>query len=53
MTPHPQGAPKKSSSTLLIVVLVVGGLAALCCVGSLAAIAVPNFIKFGGRAKQA
>jgi type IV pilus assembly protein PilA len=55
MTPMPpQGAPPKSNQNLvLIIVLAVGGLSLLCCVGTLAAIAVPNFIKFGARSKQA
>lgn len=54
MTPMtPQGAPQKSNTnTVLVVVLVVGGLSLLCCVGGLAAIAVPNFLKFNVRAKQ-
>ena len=52
MTPmNPQGPPKKSN-TVLIVVLAVGGLCMLCCVGTIAAIAVPNFLKFGARSKQ-
>jgi type IV pilus assembly protein PilA len=55
MTPmQPQGAPQKSNTNLvLIIVLAVGGLSLLCCVGTLAAIAVPNFLKFGARSKQA
>ena len=55
MTPMPpQGAPPKSNQNLvLIIVLAVGGLSLLCCVGTLAAIAVPNFLKFGARSKQA
>ena len=51
MTP-PVGAPKKSNN-VLIVVLVVGGLCMFCCVGTIALIAVPNFIKFSARSKQA
>lgn len=51
---QPQGAPQKSNtSTVLLVVLAVGGLSLICCVGTLAAIAVPNFIKFNVRARQA
>ncbi len=55
MTPmNPQGgAQKPKSNSVLIVVLVVGGLFMFCCVGSVAVIAVPNFIKFGARSKQA
>ncbi len=54
MTPMtPPGPQKSKSSTVLLVVLAVGGLSAICCIGTLAAIAVPNFIKFGARAKQA
>ena len=55
MTPMPpQAAPPKSNQNLvLLIVLVVGGLSLLCCVGTLAAIAVPNFLKFGARSKQA
>ena len=48
----PQGAPKKSTATIIIVVVIVGGLAALCCIGTLAAIAIPNFIRFQARSKQ-
>lgn len=48
----PQGAPQKSSSVMLVV-LAVGAVCGLCCVGTLAAVAVPNFIKFGARSKQA
>lgn len=56
MTPmsSPGAPPKKSNTTsIIIVVVVVGGLAALCCVGTLAAIAIPNFLKFQARSKQA
>lgn len=56
MTPMspPQGAPqKKSTMTVLIIVLIGGGLAMVCCMGMLAAIAIPNFIKFQARSKQA
>ena len=56
MTPNaPQGdAPKKKMSTTAIVLIVlgVGGGAMLCCVSTLAAIAIPNFIKFQARSKQ-
>lgn len=48
----PQGAPKKSTATIIIIVVIVGGLAALCCIGTLAAIAIPNFIRFQARSKQ-
>jgi type IV pilus assembly protein PilA len=36
----------------LVIVLIVGGLATCCIVGVLAAIAIPNFIKFQAKAKQ-
>lgn len=55
MTPmnSPQGAPqKKSTAVVLLIVLGAGGLAMVCCIGMLAAIAIPNFIKFNFRAKQ-
>lgn len=56
MTPTtPQGeAPKKKMSTTAIVLIVlgVGGGAMLCCISTLAAIAIPNFIKFQARSKQ-
>ncbi len=55
MTPmnSPQGAPqKKSTAAVLLIVLGAGGLAMLCCIGMLAAIAIPNFIKFGSKSKQ-
>lgn len=56
MTPmnSPQGAPqKKSTAVVLLIVLGAGGLAMVCCIGMLAAIAVPNFLKFNVRARQA
>ncbi|MCA2978419.1 MAG: hypothetical protein INH37_09065 [Myxococcaceae bacterium] len=47
-------APAKKANTALILALVLGGGLTLCCVvGILAAIAVPNFIKFKARSKQA
>jgi type IV pilus assembly protein PilA len=53
MTPMtPPGAPRNSKMTMLIVVLVLGGLSVVCCIGTLAAIAIPNFIKFGAKSKQ-
>lgn len=55
MTPAtPQGAaPKKLSTTaIVLIVLAVGGVASLCCISMLAAIAVPNFVKFQARSKQ-
>ena len=51
MTPSmmpPSQQPQKQM-TALVIVLVVGGVAALCCIGTLAAIAVPNFLKFKSR----
>src|SRR5687767_8521029 len=53
MTPQGNGGQPKKSSAVLIVLLVVGGLAFVCCFGSVALIAVPNFLKFGVRSKQA
>jgi type IV pilus assembly protein PilA len=54
MTPmSPQGGPPKSSSTtVLIIALAVAGASLLCCVGGLAVIAVPNFMKFNVKSKQ-
>lgn len=47
-----QGAPAKKSSTLVVlVVLLVGGLSLLLCVGSVAAMVLPGFMK-SPRAKQ-
>lgn len=49
--PMPAPAPAKKSSTGIIIAVV--GVALLCpCIGILAAIAIPNFIKFQGKAKQ-
>lgn len=58
MTPNPMPAPapapggKKSSTVVVIIAVVVGALALCCGVGVLAAIAVPNFIRFESRSKQ-
>ncbi len=56
MTPNtPQGVPEKkkmSTTAIVLIVLAIGGGAALCCIGTLAAIAVPNFMKFQARSKQ-
>lgn len=50
----PQGAPQKSNTTtVVLIVLAVGGVSLFCCVATLAAIAVPNFVKFNVRARQA
>lgn len=53
MTPQPQPPEKKGLSTLVII-LIIGGVALFgCCIlGTLAAIAVPNFMKFQARSKQ-
>lgn len=48
---NPHGGPQQRSS-IVSVVIVVGGVAVLCCVGSMA-IALPNFLRFNVRAKQA
>ena len=47
---NPHEAPRRSS--LATVAIVVGGVAVMCCLGSVA-IALPNFLKFNVRAKQA
>jgi ribosomal protein S27E len=46
------GAQAKSSFPVWIVVLIVLGVMAIPCIGILAAIAIPNFIKFQQRSKQ-
>lgn len=62
MTPTPQAPsalppppkPASSNKTVLIIALVVGGALVFCmCSGVLAAIAIPNFIRFQARSKQA
>src|SRR4051812_45728130 len=54
MTPQPAAPEKKKSTwTIVLIVLAIGG---GCCVvggGIMAAIAIPNFIKFQARSKQA
>ncbi len=55
MNPNPvaPAAPAKSNKTVLIIGLVIGGFFMCCiCSGVLAAVAIPNFIKFQARAKQ-
>ena len=55
LPPAPAPAPKSNTNkTVLIIVLVVVGLFLFCiiCSGVLAAIAIPNYIKFNSRAKQ-
>lgn len=57
MTPNPTpgapaAAPKRGGLSTLVIVLIVGGVATCCIVGVLAAIAIPNFIKFQGKSKQ-
>jgi len=47
----PQSQGKKSMSAIWVAVI-VAGLVVLCCIGSLAAIAVPNFLTFSKRSKQ-
>lgn len=47
MTPQ-----KSNTTTALLIVLAVGGVSLFCCVGTLAAIAVPNFLKFNVRSRQ-
>src|SRR5688572_7751114 len=45
--------PKKKSQVLWIVLGIVAVMGCLPCAGILAAIAIPNFIRFQARAKQA
>ena len=45
-------AAKKKKRTVLIL-LIAGGLAGVCALGSLAAVAVPNFLKYRYKSKQA
>jgi hypothetical protein len=55
MTPQP-AAPQKKKMSGWSIVLIVLGVGGGCCVvggGMLAAIAIPNFIKFQARSKQA
>lgn len=55
MTPQP-AAPqeKKGLPTVIIILIVIAvGFGACSCIGILAAIAIPNFIKFQARSKQA
>ncbi|MDX2012583.1 MAG: fimbrial protein [Myxococcaceae bacterium] len=55
MTPNPNPAapaPKKSGASVVIIIIVVG-LVLCCVVGMLAAIAIPNFVRFQARSKQA
>jgi type IV pilus assembly protein PilA len=54
MTPNPTPAapaPKKSAATIVIIIIVVA-LVVCCIIGVLAAIAIPNFVKFKARSKQ-
>lgn len=48
--PPPQ--PKQGKSALVIVAIVLGVLGMCCVTGVVAAIAVPNFLKFKGKSKQ-
>lgn len=54
LPPAPAPAPKSNSNkTVLIIVLVVAGLFLFCiCSGIIAAIAIPNFVRFQSKAKQ-
>lgn len=55
--PNPMAAPPPGGgggrSSAIAVGLVVAGVAGLCCVAGLVGIAVPNFLHFNVRAKQA
>lgn len=55
MTPQPTTPPGKQGlpTPLLIVIVLVVGFSACSCLGILAAIAIPNFLKFQARSKQA
>jgi type IV pilus assembly protein PilA len=57
MTPNPMAAPppqQPKKSGVSAVVIIVVAVALLCpCIGILSAIAIPNFIKFQSRSKQA
>ena len=55
MTPEPpQGEAKKKLPVPIIIVIVLAVAFGACsCIGVLAAIAIPNFLKFQGRSKQA
>jgi type IV pilus assembly protein PilA len=44
--------PKKGMSRTMLFVIIGGAFLFLCCPGVLAAIAIPNFIRFQSRAKQ-
>src|SRR5687768_1358987 len=49
----PEQPKKQGMSTGIIILIIVGVCLAGCCVfGTLAAIAIPNFIKFQARSKQ-
>lgn len=55
MTPNPMPAPapqKKSGVSTVVIVVVAVVVICPCIIGVLAAIAIPNFIKFQSRAKQ-
>lgn len=52
MTPQPQEKKKLPTVIIILIVLAVG-FGACSCLGILAAIAIPNFIKFQARSKQA
>jgi type IV pilus assembly protein PilA len=56
MNVNPGGAPEpqKKGMSALVIILIVGGVVFSCCIiGIVAAIAIPNFIKFSGRSKMA
>ncbi len=54
VVPPPPKPVGNSNKTLLIIALIVGGLLVFCmCSGVLAAIAIPNFVRFQARSKQA
>jgi type IV pilus assembly protein PilA len=55
MTPPPPapGAPQKNGLSTLVIVLIVLGVGFVPCTGILAAIAIPNFIRFQSRSKMA
>ena len=54
MTPQPAAPEKKGLPTVVTILIVLAvGFGACSCIGILAAIAIPNFIKFQARSKQA
>jgi type IV pilus assembly protein PilA len=53
VTPTPEAPKKKLGTGLLVLIIAGGALGFCCCLGGLVALAVPNFMRFQQRAKQA